>query len=342
MALAIDECGCGWEALKNDRSALFPIHLNRTPRPLMAYVAPPVEVKNRAKEGSAFLDFPVNRTEIRPDYRQNSRELAAIQETIESVRGDKYATITGVSIKGYASPEGSYANNERLAKGRSEALLAYVRERYGLDGADTEASYEAEDWQGLEARVERSSMPAREALLDVIRDASIDDPDRREEKLRGVDGGEPYRYLVKEIYPALRHSDYKVSYTIRPISVEEAKELIYNDPKQLSLDEMFRVAQTYETGSAEFKEVFEIAVRMYPDDPVSNLNAANSALLNGDTAAAHRYLAKAQEGPERRLAEGVAAWLEGDTDRAATIFRTQTNDARVGEQARANLEQVED
>ena len=172
--------------------------------------------------------------------------------------------------------------------------------------------------------------------------ASIDDPDRREEKLRGVDGGEPYRYLVKEIYPALRHSDYKVSYTIRPISVEEAKELIYNDPKQLSLDEMFRVAQTYETGSAEFKEVFEIAVRMYPDDPVSNLNAANSALLNGDTAAAHRYLAKAQEGPERRLAEGVAAWLEGDTDRAATIFRTQTNDARVGEQARANLEQVED
>lgn len=199
MALAIDECGCGWEALKNDRSALFPIHLNRTPRPLMAYVAPPVEVKNRAKEGSAFLDFPVNRTEIRPDYRQNSRELAAIQETIESVRGDKYATITGVSIKGYASPEGSYANNERLAKGRSEALLAYVRERYGLDGADTEASYEAEDWQGLEARVERSSMPAREALLDVIRDASIDDPDRREEKLRGVDGGEQARANLEQV-----------------------------------------------------------------------------------------------------------------------------------------------
>ena len=330
------------EALKNDRSTLFPIQLDQDPRPLMAYVAPPVEVKNRAKEGSAFLDFPVNRTEIRPDYRQNSRELAAIQETIESVRGDKYATITGISIKGYASPEGSYANNERLAKGRSEALLAYVRERYGLDGVDTEASYEAEDWQGLEARVERSSMPAREALLDVIRDASIDDPDRREEKLRGVDGGEPYRYLLKEIYPALRHSDYKVSYTIRPISVEEAKELIYSDPKQLSLDEMFRVAQTYETGSAEFKEVFEIAVRMYPDDPVSNLNAANSALLNGDSAAARRYLAKAQEGPERRLAEGVASWLEGDTDRAATIFRALTNDVRVGEQARANLEQVED
>jgi len=342
MAMVTDECGCGWDALGSERGTLFPIRLDRTPRPVMAYIAPPAEVKNRAKEGSAFLDFPVNRTEIHPDYRQNSRELAAIRETVESVRDDKYATITAISIKGYASPEGSYANNERLAKGRSEALLAYVKGRYDLAGVATEASYEPEDWAGLEDRVERSALPAKEELLSVIRDASITDPDRREAKLKTIDGGEPYRYLLNEIYPALRHSDYCVSYTIRPIDVEEAKELIYKDPKQLSLEEMFRVAQTYETGSPEFKEVFEIAVRMYPDDPVSNLNAANSALLNGDAATARRYLAKAQEGPERRLAEGVACWLEEDTERAATIFRTLADNARVGEQARVNLEQVEE
>ena len=343
MAVLTDECGCGWDALGNSRSTLFPLRLEpQAPRPVMAYIAPRAEVKNRAKEGSAFLDFPVNRTEIHPDYRQNSRELAAIRETVESVRDDKYATITGIRIKGYASPEGSYANNERLAKGRSEALLAYVKERYDLAGVSTDTRYEPEDWEGLEARVERSSMPAKEELLGVIRDASIADPDRREAKLKTIDGGEPYRFLLKEIYPALRHSDYTVSYTIRPIDVEEAKQLIYSDPKQLSLDEMFRVAQTYETGSREFKEVFEIAVRMYPDDPVSNLNAANTALLGGDTATARRYLAKAQESPERQLAEGVAYWLEGDTERAVSRFRGLTDDARVGEQAKANLEQVEE
>lgn len=342
MAVATDLCGCGWDATSSGKDRLFPIRLDRTPRPLMTYVAPVAEEKNRTKDGSAYLDFPVNRMEIRPDYRQNTRELAAIRETVESVRDDKYATITAISIKGYASPEGSYANNERLAKGRSEALLAYVKKVYDLSGVATEVGYEPEDWQGLEARVEASALPAKETLLGVIRDASIGDPDRRERELMAIDGGEPYRYLLREIYPALRRSDYKVSYTIRAVSVEEAKQLIYSDPKQLSLDEMYRVAQTYEAGSAEFKEVFEIAVRMYPDDPVSNLNAANSALLNGDSAAARRYLAKAQEGPEKRLAEGVASWLEGDTDQAATIFRALANDARVGEQARANLEQVED
>lgn len=342
MAVATDLCGCGFEAISTRQDGLFPIALERpAPRPVMAYVAPPAEVKERSKSGSAFLDFPVNRTEIHPDYRQNSRELATIRETVESVRDDKYATITGIRIKGFASPEGSYANNERLAKGRSEALLAYVKERYDLSGVDTRVAYEPEDWAGLERRVERSDLANREAVLAVIRDASITDPDRRDAALKRLDGGKTYAYLLKEIYPALRHSDYEVAYTIRPISVEEAKTLIYSDPKQLSLDEMFRVAQTYPVGSPEYKEVFEIAVRMYPDDPLSNLNAANSALLDNKPADARRYLAKAPDCPEKRLAEAVAHWLEGDEDAARTALQALATDPTVGAQAKANLEQID-
>lgn len=107
-----------------------------------------------------------------------------------------------------------------------------------------------------------------------------------------ISGGDVYRFMLREWFPALRHSDYLVKYTIRNFTVEEAKELIYTDPRQLSLEEMYRVAQSYEPGTPEFNEVFEIAVRMYPDDPVSNLNAANAALMRRDAEAAHRYLQK--------------------------------------------------
>ena len=110
-----------------------------------------------------------------------------------------------------------------------------------------------------------------------------------------ISGGDVYRFMLREWFPALRHSDYLVKYTIRNFTVEEAKELIYTDPRQLSLEEMYRVAQSYEPGTPEFNEVFEIAVRMYPDDPVSNLNAANAALMRRDAEAAHRYLQKAME-----------------------------------------------
>ena len=73
---------------------------------------------------------------------------------------------------------------------------------------------------------------------------------------------------------------------------------------------MYRVAQSYEPGTPEFNEVFEIAVRMYPDDPVSNLNAANAALMRRDAEAAHRSLQKAMEGPQKELAKETLKELE--------------------------------
>ena len=99
--------------------------------PLMVYVQPEVErTKTRALAGTAYIDFPVNRTEIRPEYRNNQRELDKITATIDSVQADKDITVTSLAIKGYASPEGSYAGNARLAAGRTEALKEYVSGLY--------------------------------------------------------------------------------------------------------------------------------------------------------------------------------------------------------------------
>lgn len=314
LTLVTDLCGCGWRVLQQEQQPVAQLDFRKPepmPEPPLEYLAPMAEaVKSRSLEGSAFLDFPVNRTEIHPDYRNNPRELAKIQASIDSVRGNRYATITAVGIKGYASPEGSYANNARLADGRAKALLGYIRQLYDFGNAELSVASEPEDWAGLERLVLASDLKEREAILAIIRDPKITNPDARDWKLKTLAGGVPYRHLLAEFYPALRHSDYTVRYTIRNFTLEEAKELLYTDPRQLSLDEMYRVAQTYEVGSAEFNEVFEIAVRMYPDDPVSNLNAANTALHRKDLEAARSYLSKAVEGPQKRMAEEALAELE--------------------------------
>lgn len=314
LTLVTDLCGCGWRVLQQASELVAQMDFREPeplPEPPLEYLAPMAEaVKSRSLEGSAFLDFPVNRTEIHPDYRNNPRELAKIQASIDSVRGNRYATITAVGIKGYASPEGSYANNARLADGRAKALLGYIKQLYDFGNAELSVASEPEDWAGLERLVLASDLKEREAILAIIRDPKITNPDARDWKLKTLAAGVPYRHLLAEFYPALRHSDYTVRYTIRNFTLEEAKELLYTDPRQLSLDEMYRVAQTYEAGSAEFNEVFEIAVRMYPDDPVSNLNAANTALRRKDLKAARHYLAKAAEGPQKRMAEEALKVLE--------------------------------
>lgn len=312
LVLVTDLCGCGWRSVEAPQQ--LEVAEVQAPKfePLLAYIVPQrEEVKHRAKSGRAYIDFPVNKAVINPDYRNNKAELRKIQATIDSVRANSFATITEVGIKGFASPEGSYTANERLAEGRADALADYVRRLYQFPSSvNFRVESEAEDWEGLEEFIRDSDLAAREELLAVIQDADIKDLDAREAQLKRVAGAETYRYLLQHIYPALRHSDYTVNYTIRNFTTDEAKKLLYTDPRQLSLEEIYRVAQTYETGSREFCEVFEIAVRLYPDDPLCNLNAANIALLRQDAKAARRYLDKAKPGKEKDRAEKALKQLE--------------------------------
>ena len=157
--------------------------------------------------------------------------------------------------------------------------------------------------------------------------------------MKALDGGKVYAMLLQDCYPALRHSDYTVRYVVRGFNVEEAKQIIKTRPQQLSLQEMFLVAQTYEKGSDEFNEVFDVAVRMFPDDPTANINAAAIELQRGDLQQAARYLDKADAQASATLNNrGVLKLLQGDLDSAETFFRQAQ--AKGAAEAGANLNEV--
>lgn len=345
VSLIMDDCGCGWEALQSNKSPLFALNFAQpiVLRPQVAYVTPQAEeIKARKLEGKAYLDFPVNQITIRPEYRNNPTELTKIKKSIEAVRQNQFATISGLTIKGYASPEGGYKANAYLAENRAKALLNYVQSLYDFGKAKMQVDFEPEDWAGLEKAVEEGNLPDKEQLLAIIRADEPSDYDQREWKLKTLNGGSSYKILLRDVYPALRHSDYTVNYTIRNFTVDEAKELIFKDPSQLSLNEMFQVAQTYEPGSSEFNEVFEVAVRMYPDDPVSNLNAAISAIQAKQFDKARRYLTKAQDCPEKQLAEAALLMHEGKLDEAEAMLNRLEGVSSVTDQVQENLRQIEE
>ena len=134
-----------------------------------------------------------------------------------------------------------------------------------------------------------------------------------------MDGGAPYRYVLKNIYPSLRRSDYRVAYQVRFFTVEEGREIIKTRPQNLSLNEMFLVANTYPVGSQEFIDVFETAVRMYPKDEIANINAATAALSRNDLISAERCLNMVdsmKKLPEYSNAMGVLMLLKGEYEHA--------------------------
>ena len=288
--------------------------------PQFRYVQPVAEaVKSRELSGRAFVDFPVNETVIYTDYHTNTIELGKIIATIDSVRSDKDITVSSLSIKGFASPEGSYSNNTRLAKGRTEALKQYVRNLYNFAPDFISTSYEPEDWEGLRNYVVNSSIANRTEILAII-DSNLE-PDAKNWKIRNT-YPEQYRFLLDNVYPSLRHSDYTIKYVIRGYSsIDEIRETFNTRPQKLSLNEMYLLAQTYEPGSDEYNEVFETAVRMYPEDITANLNAANSAMSRNDMRSAEKYLQKAGDSAEATYARGVFAAMQGDYAAAKALVK---------------------
>lgn len=332
--------GCA-NCLKEENMAkVAPVLLERyTVQPVIAFVTPAVEaVKARSEEGRAYLDFPVNKTTIYPEYRRNPFELAAIKRTIDVVNENDDTEITGISIWGYASPEGNYANNRRLAEGRAAALKKYVMTEYGLDESKFTVNSTPEDWAGYRAYIEKSDFPLKDKVLDII-DNDQSHKDDKEHRIRALDA-KMYQTILQDCYPALRHSDYVVNYVVRAYTdVYEIKKILKKSPQLLSLEEMFRLAQTYEKGSDEFNEVFDIAVRMYPNDPTANINAAAMELQRGNLQQAARYLERADaQAAATQNNKGVLNILQGKLDEAEACF--QKAQAGGASEAAANLEEV--
>ena len=271
-------------------------------------------VKIREISGSAFIDFPVSKIEIYPTYRNNKVELAKITGDIDIVKKDKDVTIKSIFIKGFASPESPYINNTYLAKGRTKALKEYVEGLYHFGKDFIKTDFEPEDWAGLEKYVEESSLPHKSEILAVIH--SKRDYDTKEWIIKSTWKDE-YRFLLDNCYPALRHSDYTIEYEVRSYSdPAEIEQILNTTPQHLSLEEFYILAQTYEPGSDKFNNLYETAVRMYPNDPVANLNAANAAILKGDFKSAQRYLDKAGLMPEATYARGALEVYMGNFDAA--------------------------
>lgn len=316
LSVSEDVCGCG-NVAKGENAPLAQADLEFVPK--LAYISPQAETrKARALSGEAYLDFPVNKTVIYPEYRRNTAELAKIRATIDTIRSDKDFSITRISLRGYASPEGRYESNVRLAEGRTQALKDYLIKEYGFSTALFQTEPGGENWDGLRRYVQASPLADKEAILAIMDGEGT--LDQREQRIR-TEYPAAYRTLLQDCYPALRRTDYTVDYTIRGFNVEEAKEVIKTRPQNLSLQEMFAVAQTYRSGSQEFNHVFDVAVRLYPNDPTANLNAANALLEQKEAAQALKFLDKAGDTPQADNARGVAMILLEHYDEAESYLQ---------------------
>ena len=332
----VDTCGCG--SLNGSRAGEpSELGLNPAGKMRVAYMTPAVTALPVAvHEGEAHVNFEVNRSELHDQpYRckngktiDNRAQLRVIDDSIRYALSDKNVEIAGMKICGYASPEGSYLSNERLATDRSRALSQYIAGRYNIPAGVSEYDAVAENWAGLRKIVETTpdlSVTQRRELLELI-DAPAYGPSDYDEKDRRLRTDPRFSALYKEKilpewYPGLRTTKFSITTRLKPLSDEELAEVIKATPEKMSLNQMFRVARLYPEGSDDFNRVVETALRYYPEDATANLNMASALLKRGDLDGAEKYLQKAGDSPEAQNARGILAVWRGEMDEADALFR---------------------
>lgn len=150
-----------------------------------------------------YIQFLVGRTDVGDTLGDNRRELDKITDLMRRIIEQEEFFVDTITLTATASPEGSYTANERLARGRAEALKRYLVKRYGrrIDTMLT-VRWVAEDWDELAARIRTDrEIENREAILKLI--AAEKNPDRRERMIREWFPKE-YAYIKAQIYPRLR------------------------------------------------------------------------------------------------------------------------------------------
>ncbi len=341
----LSECNC--EQKLSAVETPWPVaEMNFTPRKYQAafsYVPPRDSAEKIFNlSGKANIIFKVNRTDIDWQYKSNYAELDSIVHTIEAVKDNPDATVEAIKLTGYASPEGSYANNVRLAKGRTEAVKEYVQARASFPASVYHTDYVPEDWAGLRSWLETSIIPGKEAMIAFIDDPSI--PAETRNDIFRARFPEEYPFLLQNVYPQLRHTDYLITYRVRKYAdLKEIKQVFETHPKNLSLNELFLLANEYPKGSPEYDEVFETAVRLYPDNEVANLNAANSAMNRGDFESARRYLSRVSEGPEGDYARGMLCAIEGEYGQAREwLEKARQGGMKKAEEALKAIDRLEE
>ena len=280
----------------------------------------------KAQKQEANIKFLVNQAKLRQSELKNN-SVQEFVKMLKKINADREGlNINNVEIQAYASPEGGFAFNDKLAGKRQNVSEGYVKEQLKKAKVETgiDAHYTAQDWEGFQRLVQASNIQDKEVILRVLN--MYQDPEEREQQIRNMSAG--FRELADGILPELRRSRLIINYETVGRSDEQIEQQYKDDAAKLSADELLYLATLKDT-QAEKEEVYKKTASLYDKDYRAFNNLATIALTKGDKAAAATYLAKAANcdanAAEVNANKGLMSLVEGDMQAAEAAIAKGAN-----------------
>lgn len=244
----------------------------------------------KAQKQEANIKFLVNQANLRKSELKNN-SVTEFVEMLKKINADREGfNLSNVEVQAYASPEGGFKFNDKLAGKRQNVSEKYVKDQLKKTkmNADIDAHYTAQDWDGFQRLVQASNLQDKDVILRVL--SMYKDPEEREQQIRNMSAA--FRELADGILPELRRSRLIINYETIGRSDDQIKEQYNADAAKLSADELLYFASLQDT-QADQEKVYKKTAELYDKDYRAYNNLATIALSKGDKAAAASYLAKA-------------------------------------------------
>lgn len=161
----------------------------------------------------------------------NRQSLDNISRAYHRIWDDPSKTLTGISLYSGASPEGPIKFNFWLSDHRAQAMKDYL---YSLNPSLDEDMFDihslGENYEGLVDFLKTSQMPWAGKALEIIdttpkyEEIGSQYTSARKDRLRTLEGGSAWRYMLREYYPWLRrsrvvfHYSMNAPFPLRPIT----------------------------------------------------------------------------------------------------------------------------
>ena len=270
----------------------------------------------------ANVKFLINQANLRRSELQNNsvqefvrllNDIAANQETLR---------LNDVEVSAYASPDGGYSLNERLAGKREDVAANYVKQEMRKAKADAplETKYTAEDWEGFQELVGASNIQDKDVILRVL--SMYQDPEEREQQIKNISSA--FRELADGILPQLRRARMTINYDVIGRDDQQIKDQLNADARQLSVEELLYAGALYGDDLAKAENAYKKATEIYPNDARAFNNVALIEYAKGNYSEAANWLQKASRIgsvlPETNANLGLLALQQGDIQGAENLI----------------------
>jgi tetratricopeptide (TPR) repeat protein len=282
---------------------------------------------------AADIKFLINTANVRAN-QLNTDAMTELQKEIVNANGDTSRVIKEINIKSYASPDGSYEFNNKLAGERETNTKSYVNNQLKKDKVtefgELTAQFTAEDWEGFQTLVSQSNIQDKELILSVL--SMYKDPEQREQELRNLSN--VFENLADEILPQLRYSRITASIDVIGKSDSEINNLVDTNPSALSVEELLYAA-TLTDDNARRMKIYEAATKQYPNDYRTWNNLGLTQYVAKDYSAAKSSFEKAAKlapsSSEAQMNLGLVELLNGNYSNANKYFGSAAGQEGLGD-----------